>query len=219
MYDAVADRYDSHFGRPVDRWEDTRLAGVLARHVNGRRTLDLGCGTGWVADHCTPSAYTGLDASDAMLARCHAKHRGARLIRADIGERGWANRVPDDLFDVITCTWSAHYLGDLTVLLTELRAFLDPLGPQAVILHGCGPRYSHRPHYIANGDSHLHFTPAAVKRAAAQAGWNPPRVTGCGALPDGLTWLGPLAWQAALAVPARCHYSAAYTWTGPCPSE
>jgi SAM-dependent methyltransferase len=214
-YDALAARYDAHFSRPVDHWEDGRLAQILSPHVDGRDVLDLACGTGWVADTCKPRIYTGIDASAAMLAECTRKHPQATVIKAEIGALGWLAGMPAGRrFDTITCTWAAHYLGDLTALLADLEALAHPGAP--VILHGCGPRYAARPHYIANGDAHLGFTPAAVTAAAARAHWDPPRALGCGALPDVAAEaipgpLGRALWTTALQVPARWHYSVAYT--------
>jgi SAM-dependent methyltransferase len=36
--------------------------------------LDIGCGTGFLLDHITPGAYTGIDISQAMLDRLLTKH-------------------------------------------------------------------------------------------------------------------------------------------------
>jgi predicted TPR repeat methyltransferase len=216
-YDDLAGRYDQHFTRPVDRWEDARLARLIGPHASGRRVLDLACGTGWVADHCDPGEYTGMDVSAGMLAACEAKHPDAMLFNVAVGGPGWTGYLGGP-YDAVVCTWAAHYLGDLSRILSALEGHLMPRA--AVILHGQAPRYEHRSHYIADGTGHRYFTPSAVRMAAEAAGWPYPGVTGCGALPD---WaaaalpasIGRAAWNATLRAGPDWHYSVAYTWTSP----
>jgi trans-aconitate methyltransferase len=219
-YDAVAARYDDHFGRPVDRWEDARLARIAGRAADGRNVLDLGCGTGWIADHCHPATYTGVDSSAGMLAECARKHPDATLVKADLGDPGWPAELPSGrVYTAVTCTWAAHYFGDLAALLRTLSRLLTPGTP--VVLHGQAPRYESRVHYIQAGvgTGHRTFSRRAVAAAARAAGWPPPRVRRCGALPDRLTGHGgPVAyalWAATLPAPAALHYSVAYTWRVP----
>lgn len=214
-YDDLADRYDEHFTRPVDRWEDAHLARLIRPHTAGRRVLDLACGTGWVADNCQPDRYTGIDASPGMLARCQAKHPDARIIKAVVGEPGWTAELTGQ-YEAVVCTWGAHYLGDLAPVLSALEAYLAPRA--AVVMHGQAPRYQHRTHYIGDGTAHLSFTPQTVRKAAEDAGWPYPGTTGCGALPDWAADLLPaptaeMAWRGALHAGPEWHYSVAYTWT------
>jgi predicted TPR repeat methyltransferase len=210
VYDRLADSYDAHFTRPVDQWEDARLARLLAPLVNGRAVLDLGCGTGWVLDHLRPASYTGVDSSPAMLAELLRKHRQALTVKASIGEPGWQLAVPGWGYQVITATWSLQYLGDLA----ELLAACAGLAPAGVLaLHGYLPRYQRRSHAISRPPSRLPG-PAAVRAATASSGLLMPRVAGTGALPDALAHWKPL-WQLALAVPARYHYAALWTWQVP----
>jgi ubiquinone/menaquinone biosynthesis C-methylase UbiE len=219
-YDLLAGRYDGHFARPVDRWEDARLAAIITPHTRGRRVLDLAAGTGWVADHCEPAGYTAVDISLAMLGELRRKHPHAVTYAADVTSPGWVSSLPlaDASFDSVTCTWGAHYLGDLAIVLTAVRGLVRPGG--SVIFHGQCPRYDHRPHYIAGGYAHRGFTKTAVLAAAQRAGWPRPAIRGVGALPDTLTErlprpLGHALWAVALTGPVSAHYSAAYVWRVP----
>jgi SAM-dependent methyltransferase len=212
-YDRVAERYDEHFNRPVDRWEDARLGRFLRPLVNGARVLDLGCGTGYLLDLARPASYTGVDASAAMLARLRAKHPGARLVKADIGADGWADELPTGAYDVITATWAAQYFGDLGALLWAARVLARP--GATIALHGYLPRYAARAHEITGDQAVPVIRPQDAAGASEAGGLGRPRIRGTGALPDSLA-RSRLAWRAAAAlVPARWHYAALWTWRVP----
>lgn len=207
QYDSIAGIYDLHFARPVDRWEDARLAARLRPIVDGRDVLDLGCGTGWLADHCAPSAYTGVDESAAMLAELVRKHPGAATVKAAVGTAGWTVAVPQRAFDVITCTWALQYLGSLDVLLATLAA----LDPGVIALHGYLPRYRRRAHEITGAERPV-TDPHAIRGAGRLAGLPEPAVYGTGSLPDGLARYR-VAWElAARLARAEWHYAALWTW-------
>jgi trans-aconitate methyltransferase len=212
QYDAIAGRYDEHFARPVDRWEDERLAALLAPLVDGRDVLDLGCGTGWLADHTTPAFYTGVDCSAPMLATLAAKHPDAVLIKATVGKPGWQSAITPEpglaRYDAITATWALQYLGDLAVLLRLLPSMLRPGG--VIALHGYLPRYRRRSHEITGEDRPV-VDPWAVRAATRDAGLPPPLITGTGALPDRLAVSRGL-WAVTARAPARWHYAALWTW-------
>ena len=214
-YDRVAESYDSHFVRPVDRWEDERLASLLAPLVEGRRILDLGCGTGWVLDHLSPGAYIGVDRSQVMLDTLRRKHPEAVTFRVEVGEPGWAGEMPQlvGFVDVVVSTWAAEYFVDLAALLFDLRARVLGFAPGWIALHGCQPRGSRRGHFIDPGLAHrgAGFLPRKVAAASEQAGLHRPLSVGVGATPDrlaGARW----RWDLGLYLPARWHYSALHVW-------
>ena len=215
-YDVVADAYDAHFNRPVDRWEDERLTELLRPHVDKRFVLDLGCGTGWVLDHLHPWNYVGVDASAAMLEILRRKHPGEITVKATIGANGWLAEVDDrwpGRIETVVSTWAAHDFGDLALLLQDLRHHL--YRGTIVALHGQAPRYKHRAHYVLDGDDekrgYLRFTPKACERAAFITGAHLLSCAGIGALPDRLAY-SHTAWRAALAAPPRYHYSFLALW-------
>jgi SAM-dependent methyltransferase len=210
-YDSIAAHYDEHFTRPVDRWEDDRLAALLAPLVADSDVLDLGCGTGWLLDHCGPAWYTGVDCSAPMLATLAAKHPGTTLVKATVGEPGWQSELRRYRaalrYEVVTCTWALQYLGDLGVLLKLLASF----DPAVIALHGYLPRYRHRAHEIT-GEPRPVVAPWRIREAALAAGLGAPRIAGTGALPDRLAVTRGVWRSAAAAVPARWHYAALWTW-------
>lgn len=224
QYDQLAKGYDQQFQRPVDRWEDERLAALLAPLVNGRDVLDLGCGTGWLLDHLAPASYLGLDASAPMLAVLTAKHPLALVVKASVGSPGWQAAIgPEaigDRFDTITATWAAQYLGSFYTLLAMLAQLTRPGG--TIALHGYLPRYRWRSHEITRqcgpigSPPVLH--PAQVRADTVASMLGRPQLRGTGALPD--SWARQLpsrrAWRAAAALtPARWHYAGLWTWQVP----
>ena len=210
-YDEAAATYDGHFTREVDQWEDERLASLLRPVVDNRVVLDLGCGTGWVADHLAPLDYTGVDCSGPMLAELSRKHSAARTVKAEIGADAWAAALPLHLgsYQVVTATWSLEYLGELDLLLSVLKV----LAPGGVLaLHGSLPRGHRRAHFSVKSAPYRPLGPHQVRQASDLAGLPRPEMTGTGALPDSWAGLGRTAWDAALPWPAGMHYAALWTW-------
>jgi predicted TPR repeat methyltransferase len=212
-YDDVASSYDLRFTRPVDRWEDEHLAALLRPVVDGRVVLDLGCGTGWLADHCDPLHYTGVDCSPGMLAELERKHPEARTVKAEVGGEGWAVQLKPGAYHVITATWSLEYLGEPDILLSVLRLLAAPHGILA--LHGSMPRGHRREHFTVKAAPYRPIGPHQVKQASRAAGLPDPACTGTSWLPDRLAGLGRRAWTATLAYPAGTHYAALWTWRLP----
>jgi SAM-dependent methyltransferase len=215
-YDVVADGYDGHFDRPVDAWEDQRLAGFLAPMVDGADVLDLGCGTGWLLDHLTPASYVGLDASAAMLNLLLDKHPYAEVYKCEVGSPGWLAgqrwemaSTDTGLYDTVTATWAAEYFPHLGQLILQLSRLIRRGGH--IALHGCQPRGSRRNHFISHELAHTdrNFTLRQVRKDTFLSGR--PESHGTGALPDSLAhtrWL----WQTANLAPARLHYGVLHVW-------
>lgn len=209
-YDRFAAAYDAHFNRPVDKWEDDWLASLLRPHVNGYRVLDLGCGTGWVMDHCNPAEYTGVDTSMPMLEVLSEKHRKATGCLIDVGAGEWQHHLPQGQWDCITATWSLEYLGDLAVLLATARGLLAPGG--CLALHGSLPRGHRREHFSVKAVPYRPISPASVEAASKTVFGRKPLITGTSMLPDKLAHLGHATWLRALAAPAGLHYACLWRW-------
>ena len=211
-YDEAAAVYDGLFTRPVDTWENERLASLLRPQVDGAKVLDLGCGTGWLLDHCEPGDYTGVDCSGPMLAELERKHPRASTVKASIGEHGWLRSLPGPrAYDIVTATWSLEYLGDLSRLLTECCWLVAR--PGVIALHGSLPRGHRRPHFSVKSAPYVPLGPHQVRHATRRLeGLSDPLVTGTSMLPDRLAGLGKDAWLAALTFPAGMHYSALWRW-------
>jgi predicted TPR repeat methyltransferase len=212
-YDEAAATYDGHFTRDVDRWEDSRLTELLWPVVDGRAVLDLGCGTGWIADHLNPAEYTGVDCSAPMLGELARKHPGAQTVKADVGRAEWAAELEIGQYETITATWSLEYLGDLEHLLSIGWRLAAPHGVLA--LHGSLPRGHRRAHFSVKSAPYRPLSLRAVRRASDRAGLPRPQIHGTSWLPDQWARLGRRTWDATLAYPAGTHYSALWTWRLP----
>jgi predicted TPR repeat methyltransferase len=211
-YDDFAADYDQHFRREVDRWEDEWLAELLRPHVDGRHVIDLGCGTGWVADHLEPARYTGIDRSGPMLAELGRKHPEAVTAKAEIGSETWTTALPAglDRWEAATATWSLEYLGELPDLLWALTVLVEPGGVLA--LHGSLPRGHRRQHFSVKPPVYRPLGPHQVRAASRSVGLAAPECRGTSMLPDEWAALGRGWWRRALAAPAGMHYSALWTW-------
>ncbi|MEF3273498.1 MAG: class I SAM-dependent methyltransferase [Chloroflexus sp.] len=113
------------------------LEEILQRHpVEGRRVLDLACGTGTLLAILAERGWevTGLDSSAAMLAQAAAKLAHAptkvELYHGDMREI--ATLLPANAFDLVTCTYdSLNYLigsKDLAACLQGVAQVLAPRG-------------------------------------------------------------------------------------------
>lgn len=94
----------------------------ITRHFDGRaRMLDIGCGTGWLADHFPD--YTGIDGSpDAVRI---AAERGRNVIEGDVG-----SPLPfaDEEFDGVVIKDVLEHLLEPQALVCEAHRVLRPGG-------------------------------------------------------------------------------------------
>jgi len=106
-YDSLAKRYDEdRFGHSYGRYLDHLERHALARWlppVEGRRILDLACGTGRLLDF----ASEGLDQSASMLEIAASKHSQKPLYRAS------ASAIPVDS-GTLDAIFSLHFFMHLT---------------------------------------------------------------------------------------------------------
>ena len=95
------------------------------------RVIDLGCGAGNVttilARRYPGAEVTGVDASEAMLAKARAAAPACRFVRADIAT--WRPEAPPDL---IYSNAALHWIGDHAALFPRLAAMLAVGGVLAV---------------------------------------------------------------------------------------
>ncbi len=126
LYDVAHHVFGLH---PVHR-EMVRLAGPL----DGRRVLDVGCGTGnllrTIGGEQPRAELAGLDPDPRALARAGRKARRAGLdVRLD---RGFAQELPypDGSLDRVFSSLMLHHLDSASkdALLTEVRRVLRPDG-------------------------------------------------------------------------------------------
>lgn len=121
--------------------------------------LDLGCGTGLVGQHIKPfvRSLTGVDLSDAMLARAAEKRIYDRLVKCDIAE---FLRNAENGYDLISCADTFIYIGCLDQVMKLIYRNLK-VGGRLIFsiekldrMSECGfklnisGRYSHHPDYL-----------------------------------------------------------------------
>jgi SAM-dependent methyltransferase len=133
-YDALARVYDElTFDHDYDAWTQT-LEDLAARHgLQGRRLLDLACGTGKSFLPFVRRGFevTACDISSGMLEQAERKAPGqVRLLEADMRE------LPNlGEFDLVTCLDDAvNYLADEAELAAAFSAAARSLAPGGVFV-------------------------------------------------------------------------------------
>lgn len=99
-------------------------------HLEGRRILELGCGTGlntvWLADRAR--SVTGIDFSGGMLERARKRTEdrdNVRLLQADITTR-WD--LPGEAFDAVVASLVLEHVDQLGPVFGEAARVLTPGG-------------------------------------------------------------------------------------------
>ncbi len=131
-WSARAESFDSHFGHrmPPGPEREAWQAAIRARlGAAPLEVLELACGTGEVTGALRRLGHrvTGLDFSEAMLARARAKHAGdagARFILADAEY----TREPEGRYDAVVCRHLVWTLTDPQAALAEWARVLKPGG-------------------------------------------------------------------------------------------
>ena len=175
MFDRIAPVYDA-MNRVMTVGLDVRWRRLAAQSVvrKGDRVLDAACGTGdlAIADaKAGAGKVTGLDFSEAMLARARRK-ADLEWVQGDLLALPFA----DSTFDAATVGFGARNVADLELALRELRRVLRP-GGRLAILEITQPRGALRPFFslwfdrivpllgkVLPGGSAYSYLPASVKR-------------------------------------------------------
>jgi SAM-dependent methyltransferase len=126
-YDAIADRYDewaASFESPELRW----VGELLDRLPEGSRVLDVGCGGGRTSARTIAARhrYTGVDISEAQIARARERLPGGELVRADVTLVGFE---PGSFDAVVSLFMFGHIpRREQAPLLAKIRGWLRPGG-------------------------------------------------------------------------------------------
>lgn len=130
-YDDVAGRYDERAAKGYLTQAKPALR-RLARQIQIRDVLDLGCGTGrslaWLDD--TPGCRRfGLDFSAGMLARAARFNPDYRLVHASAPEPPFR----DASFDLVTIVLALHHFPRQAQVVRQAFCLLRPGGALAVL--------------------------------------------------------------------------------------
>ncbi|MBS1833326.1 MAG: methyltransferase domain-containing protein [Acidobacteria bacterium] len=111
----------------VDLWNEhfSRYC-YAARMAQGKRVLDLGCGTGYGTAELakTAASATGVDVAEDAVAYASQHYPGIQFVRASATSTGLA----DASFDLITAFEVIEHLTDWRALLAEAKRLLAPGG-------------------------------------------------------------------------------------------
>ncbi len=109
-FDAIADEYDVSLpGHVVEHYLAKRLA-FIRRHTAAGPALDLGCGTGLLAERVAAAGYTvtGLDPSRGMLRQLRRRRPDLGAVTAD----GVALPFVDGAFALTYCVAVMHHVAE-----------------------------------------------------------------------------------------------------------
>lgn len=128
LFATIAPRYDLitvllSFG--LDRRWKRRVV-RFAAPLEGRRALDLACGTGDIADGLAGGGarVTALDVTREMLVLARARGTRAGLVNGDM----MALPFPSGAFAVVTAGYGLRNVPELTAAVEEIRRVLAPGG-------------------------------------------------------------------------------------------
>lgn len=109
---------------------------ALLPPVAGRDVLDVGCGSGPIAEWLVRNGarVTGFDASPSMVKLADARALPqASFVVADLAEP--LDFLPDDAFDIVVAGLVLHYVREWVEPLRELRRVLRPKGKLVFSTH------------------------------------------------------------------------------------
>ena len=106
----------------VDRHEQPGYFRDVTRHfAPTARLLDVGCGSGWLADHFAD--YTGIDGSPDAVGRAQARSRNVTL-----GDIDRPLPYEDASFDAVVLKDVLEHVADPVALVCEVRRVVRPGG-------------------------------------------------------------------------------------------
>jgi len=119
LFDVYATRFDDHLvnklGYEVPALLRQAVDSLADRPATFGRALDLGCGTGLVAENFADivDGFTGIDLSPAMVEQATNKNIYNDLYVGDLCEVMDGPDIPDSGFDLVLCGDTLVYIGNL----------------------------------------------------------------------------------------------------------
>ncbi len=186
-FDTIAEEYDASLPpHVVEHYLAKRLA-FIRRHVAPGPTLDLGCGTGLLAERVADVGYavTALDASRGMLGQLHRRRPDLPAVAAD----AIALPLPDDTFALTYSVAVLHHIADPEMVRRTLAEMVRVTRPGGhVLVWDHNPRNPYWPIVMRRvpqdtGAERL-IPEAEVVEGLAAAGALPIYLTQLGLVPD-----------------------------------
>ncbi len=135
FYDDIAAEYDALKSSGVSIAHKYLLIPNLLRvlpDVNGKRVIDLGCGTGIISSLLVKKGaeVTGIDISKNMIKIAKTRVKGARFLVGDIENMD----LPSGYFDIGVCVLTMDYISDMKRVLREINRVLKKSGTLILIV-------------------------------------------------------------------------------------
>lgn len=131
-FDAIAEVYDDSLPAHVVEHYLTKRARFVADHCRPGPGLDVGCGTGVLAERLARQGFamTGIDPSEGML---EIMRRRTDLVT---GVRGSGAELPfdSDSFDLVLCVAVMHHIADPVAVRATLAEMVRVVKPGGTVL-------------------------------------------------------------------------------------
>jgi ubiquinone/menaquinone biosynthesis C-methylase UbiE len=122
-FDNVADRYDRWYDTPrgavYDRFEKKAIDKLLRDHTEGKRLLEVGCGTGHWSRFFSKKGYkiTGIDISERMVRI--AKNKSIAHSSFHVMD-GHSMSFTDNSFDIAVAITTLEFAADPEAMIAEM---------------------------------------------------------------------------------------------------
>lgn len=184
LFDQYAERFESALVEKLHYTAPQQLAAALEQHLKPEQTqlrvLDLGCGTGLMAEtiHQRSSNIVGVDLSANMVAEAEKKGLYQRLAVADLHDFLQQELMQQQDYDVVAAADVFVYVGELNFALHLASQLLASGGLFAFTLqrHATGGdfilgedhRFAHSEAYIRHVAEHSGLQVVELKKATAR---------------------------------------------------
>jgi SAM-dependent methyltransferase len=131
-FDAIAEEYDGSLPAHVVEHYLAKRAAFIVDHVPRGSALDVGCGTGRLAERLSAAGYTVtcLDSSRGMLKRLRSRPSPLPAVTADSTALPFA----DDTFGLTYCVAMLHHVADPNAVGLTLREMVRVTRPGGHLL-------------------------------------------------------------------------------------
>lgn len=232
LYDNIGGSYAGWKETPIPTYSEVpTVRRLLAGRIEGRKVLDLACGTGYYSrllKQWGAAEVMGVDVSEAMIAEAR-RHEAQHTMGLDYVVADAAALPVLGAFDVVTAMYLLHYAETAEVMRAMARALAANLKPGGALLallpepdyvmgKGDTERYgfsyrllaSDKEWMLVHADVHTtppfsieyrHWSRRVVEESLRSAGFSDLRWHPFDVSPEGLAKFGPDYWQDVLSNP------------------